>query len=100
VGVALNLQTGRYYEVNMHQQIGCPLCQKAESDFSRINQGINRAPTLAEKASHARELIQKVDTLLKEHENVESSLAEACRAVLNLRKKAAEIVLKLEKVKR
>lgn len=99
MGIALILQTGRYYEVNMHQ-IGCPLCQKAESDFSRINEGINRAATLTEKASHARELIQKVDTLLKEHEKVERSLAEACRAVLNLRKKAAEMVLKLEKVKR
>jgi len=84
----------------MGQQIECPLCQKAESDFSRINEGINRAATLREKASHARELIQKVETLLKEHENVECSFAETCRALLNLRKKAAEMVLKLEKVKR
>ncbi len=83
----------------MHQ-VECPLCQRAESDFERINEGINQAATLTEKASHARELIQKVDTLLKEHENVESGLAKACRAVLNLRKKAAEMVLKLEKVKR
>ena len=84
----------------MSQQIECPLCQKAESDFSRINESINRAATLTEKASHARELLLKVETLLKEHENVESSLAEACRAVLNLRKKTAEMVLKLEKMKR
>ena len=84
----------------MHQQVECPLCQKAESAFAQINEGINRAATLTEKAFHARELIQKVDTLLKEHENVESGLAEACRAVLNLRKKTAEMVLKLEKVKR
>src|SRR5208337_353353 len=65
----------------MGQQIECPLCQKAESDFSRINEGINRAATLREKASHARELIQKVETLLKEHENVECSFAETCRAL-------------------
>jgi phage shock protein A len=84
----------------MGQEIECPLCQKAESDFSRINEGINRAATLTEKASHARELLQKVETLLKEHENVESSLAEACRTVLNLRKNAAEMVLKLEKMKK
>ncbi len=84
----------------MGQQIECPLCQKAESDFSRINEGINHAATLTEKASHARELLQKVETLLKEHEGLEAGLVEACRAVLNLRKKAAEMVLKLEKVKR
>ncbi len=84
----------------MRQQIECPMCQKAESDFSRINEGINLSPTLAEKASYARELIQKVETLLKEHETLQDGFAEACRAVLNLRKNAAEMVLKLEKAKR
>jgi multidrug resistance efflux pump len=76
------------------------LCQKAESEFSRINEGINRSAALAEKASHARELIQKVDTLLREHETLQNGFAEACRAVLNLRKNAAEMILRLEKTKR
>ena len=84
----------------MQEQIECPLCQKAKTDFTRINERINRAATLPEKASHARELLQKVEAVLKEHENVKSSFAEGCRAVLTLRKKAAEVVLKLAEAKR
>ncbi len=83
--------------MNAHQPIECFLCQRAESDFHRINESINRARTTSEKASHAWELLQKVETVLKQHENLESGLAEACRTVLNLRKKAAELILKLEK---
>lgn len=80
----------------MHQQIECPLCQKAESDFQLINERINLARTIAEKASYARELLHKVETVLKEHENVDGGLGDACRSVLNLRKKAAELILKFE----
>lgn len=83
--------------MDVRQKIECPLCQKAESDFHRITGRINRAGTIAEKASHARELLQKVANVLKEHENVNSGLAEACRTVLNLRKKTAELILKFEK---
>ncbi len=83
--------------MDVRQQIDCPLCQKAESDFHLINERINRARTIAEKSSHARELLQKVEAVLKEHENVASGLGEVCRAVLNLRKKTAEVILKFEK---
>lgn len=83
--------------MDARQQIECPLCQKAESDFHLINERINCSRTIAEKASHARELLQKVEIVLKEHENVDSGLAEACRAVLNLRKKTAELILRFEK---
>ncbi len=83
--------------MDVRQQIECPLCQKAELDFHPINERINRARTIAEKASHARELLQKVETVMKEHENVDSGLAEVCRTVLNLRKKTAELILKCEK---
>jgi hypothetical protein len=83
--------------MDVHQQIECPLCQKAESDFQLINERINHARTIAEKASYARELLQKVETVLKEHEKVEGGLGEACQSVLNLRKKAAELILKFEK---
>ena len=83
--------------MDVRQQIECPLCQEAESDFHLINERINRARTIAEKASHARELLQKAETVLKEHENVNSGLAEVCRSVLNLRKKTAQLILKCEK---
>ncbi len=79
--------------MDVHQQIECPLCQKAESDFQLINERINLARAIAEKASHARELLQRVETVLKEHENVDGGRREACRSVLYLRKKAAELIL-------
>ena len=79
------------------QKIECRICQKAGSDFDRINQRINQAKTIAEKASHARELLQKIEAVRKEHENVDKGLAEVCRTVLNLRKQTAELILKFEK---
>jgi len=83
--------------MDVRQQIECPLCQKAESDFHLINERINRARTIAEKASHARELLEKVETVLKEHENVDSGFAEVCRSLFNFRKKTAQLILKCEK---
>jgi hypothetical protein len=79
------------------KKIECRICQKAESEFDRINQRINQAKTIAEKASHARELLQKIEPVRKEHENVDNGLAEVCRTVLNLRKQTAELILKFEK---
>ena len=83
--------------MRVRQEIQCSLCQKARPDLDRINRGINDGKTVAEKVFHARELLQKVEAVLKEHEHVDSGLAEVCRAVLNLRKKTAELILKLEK---
>ena len=79
------------------QKIECRICQKAKSEFDRINQRINQAKTIAEKASQARELLQKIEAVRKEHENVDDSLTEVCRTVLNLRKQTAEVILKFEK---
>jgi predicted transcriptional regulator len=79
------------------QKIECRICQKAKSEFDRINQRINQAGTIAEKTSHARELLQKIEAVRKEHENVDKGLAEVCRTVLNLRKQTAEVILKFEK---
>ncbi len=82
--------------MDMHQQTECPLCQKAKLDFDLINQRINHAKTGPEKVSHARELLQKVEAVRKEHENVDNGLTEVCRTMLNLRKNAAELILKFE----
>ena len=83
--------------MDMHQETECRICQKAKSEFDLINQRINHARTIADKVSHARALLQKVEAVRKEHENVDTGLAEVCRTVLNLRKKTAELILKFEK---
>jgi hypothetical protein len=83
--------------MDTHKEIECRICQKAKSEFDRINQKINQAGTIAGKAFHARELLQKIEAVRKEHENVDNGLAEACRTVLNLRKQIAELILKFEK---
>jgi hypothetical protein len=83
--------------MNPPETIECRICQKAKPDFDRINRRINDARTAAEKISPARELLEKVEAVLKEHENVDSALAQVCRRVLNLRKQAAELILKFEK---
>jgi len=79
------------------EQMECPLCKKAEPDFQRINEKINRAATIPDKVSHARALLQKVESVLKEHETTKDGLAGLCQAVLKLRKSVAELILKLEK---
>ncbi len=85
--------------MDVRQEIECPLCQKAKSDLDLINGRINHAKTVPEKASHARELLQKVEAVLKEHEHIDTGRAEVCRAVLHLRKKTAELILKFESEK-
>lgn len=83
--------------MEVRREIECPLCQRANSDFDLINGRINHAKTVPEKVSHARELLQKVEAVLKEHENMDSGLAGTCRTVLNLRKKTAELILRFQK---
>lgn len=83
--------------MDVRQDIECPICQKTKTDFDFINGRINNARTIVAKVSYARELLQKVEAVLKEHRNVDSALAEACRSVLNLRKQTAELILKFEK---
>jgi hypothetical protein len=83
--------------MDVRQDTECPVCQKAQTDFNFINGRINNARTAVAKVSYTRELLQKVEAVLKEHQNVDSALAEACRSVLNLRKQTAELILKFEK---
>ena len=80
-----------------HQEIQCAICQKANPDFEALNQKINQAKTPTEKAPHARELIQKVGDVLNEHQTSGSILTEACRTILGLRRKTAELILKFQR---
>ena len=78
-------------------EIVCALCRKANADFDAINRKINQAKTPAEKAPHARELIEKVEAVFKEHNASGNLLTEACRTLLSLRKQTAELILKFLK---
>jgi len=78
-------------------EIACPLCRRANTSFEAIKHQINQAKTPAEKAPHARELIEKVEAVFKEHNASGNLLTEACRTLLSLRKQTAELILKFLK---
>ncbi len=75
------------------QEIPCPICRKANPDFEVLNQRINQAKTPAEKAPHARELIERVEAVVNEHQGSSGALTTACMTLLNLRKQTAELIL-------
>ena len=75
------------------EELACPICRRANPDFEALNQKINQAKTPAEKAPHARELIQKFGAVLNEHQKSGTVLSLACRTLLNLRKQTAELIL-------
>ena len=79
------------------QDIPCPICRSAQPAFDAINQKINQAKTPSEKAPFAQELIQKVGTVLDEHQTSGSVLTEGCRTLLDLRRQTAELILKFRK---
>ena len=79
------------------QEIECAICQRANPDFEALNQKINQAKTPAEKAPHARRLIERVEAVLNEHQKSGTVLSLACRTLLNLRKQTAELILKFQR---
>ncbi|MBI3319219.1 MAG: hypothetical protein HYZ89_01340 [Candidatus Omnitrophica bacterium] len=76
------------------QEIPCPICRTANPDFEAITRKINQARTPAGKTPFAQELIQKVGTVLNEHQTSGNVLTEACRTILGLRKQTAELIIK------
>ena len=79
------------------QEVECAICRRANPDFEAVNRQINQARTPADKAPHARELIQKVGAVLKEHQKPGSVLTDACRTVLGVRRQTAELILKFQR---
>ena len=75
------------------QEIECAICRRANSDFEALNQKINQAKTPAEKAPHARALVEKVEAVVDEHKSSSGVLTTACMTLLNLRKQTAELIL-------
>jgi hypothetical protein len=79
------------------KSICCPidLFPKKEAKIERLTEAINRAPTAAEKAPLAQDLIDVVDVLLAceayDEENVNCRL---CQNFSKLRRKTATLILK------
>lgn len=81
------------------QTIPCPICQRTNPFFESLNKQINQARAVTDKAYFARQLMTKVEDVLKEHGDPEGDpVAKACRSVLNLRKQTAEMILKAQKL--
>ena len=81
------------------QTIPCPICRRANPAIEALNRQINQAGVVTDKAYFARQLITKVEEVLKEHGDPEGDpVAKACRSVLDLRKQTAELILKAQKL--
>jgi len=81
----------------MRVEIACPVCRKANAEFESINRQINQAGAPADKAYFARQLIETVEAVEKEHTRPETMLTQACRSLLNLRKRTADLILRFRK---
>lgn len=80
-------------------RVMCPICHKANFKFERLNHQINQARTPQEKAPFAKQLIEKVDAVMKEHgATTDDPLRKACQSVLALRKRTAELILRAQKL--
>lgn len=81
------------------QEIACPICRKANPMIESLNRQINQARVVTDKAYFARQLITKVEDVLKEHgDPKDDPVTKACRGVLDLRKQTAELILKAQKL--
>lgn len=78
-------------------EIVCAICRAAQPEFEAITRQINQAQTPAAKAPFARQLIEKVEAVSKEHDTSGRVLTEPCLDVLNLRKQVAELILKFQR---
>lgn len=78
--------------------IPCPICQRANPVFESLNQQINQARSVTDKAYFAGQLKVKVEEVLGEHGPADDPAAKACLSVLALRKQAAELILKAQKL--
>lgn len=64
-----------------------------------LNRQINQARVVTDKAYFARQLITKVEDVLKEHgDPKDDPVTKACRGVLDLLKQTAELILKAQKL--
>jgi hypothetical protein len=78
--------------------IPCPICRRANPAVEALNRQINQARIVTDKAYFARQLITKVDEILKEHGPADDPVTKACCSVLSLRKQTAEMILRAQKL--
>lgn len=76
------------------EKIQCPLCLKESSEIENLNKKINETKDVSEKATFAQLLLAKVNSLIERHED--KSLP--CVAMLNLRKRTAELIIKTKRL--
>ena len=76
------------------EKIQCPLCLKESSEIENLNKKINETKDISEKVIFAQYLLAKVNSLIELHED--KSLP--CVAVLNLRKRTAELIVKTKRL--
>ena len=80
--------------------ISCNIFQKQESVIKDITSKINAVAAVEEKAVFAEILRKEVDVLLSCQDFKEKSLeCEKCRFIGNLRKRTADIIIKVKKLK-
>ncbi len=80
-------------------KINCPTFQKQESAINDITNKINAAEGVAGKAVFAEELRKEADVLLSCQDNKKESLdCENCRFIAALRKRTADIIIKVKKL--
>jgi len=80
-------------------KINCPTFQKQESVIEDITAKINDAEGVLEKADFAEKLQQEVNVLLSCTDYKQQSTdCSNCRFIANMRKKAADLVIKAKKL--
>jgi len=80
-------------------EINCSVFQKQEPVIKDITAKINSAKGVLEKADFAEELQKEVDVLLSCPDyNQENTDCSNCRFIANMRKKAADLVIKAKKL--
>jgi hypothetical protein len=80
-------------------KINCPAFQKQEPAIEDITAKINSAKGVLEKADFAEELQKEVNVLLSCPDyNQENTDCSNCRFIANMRKKAADLVIKAKKL--
>ena len=86
----------------MHKEdarINCSIFQKQESVIKDITNKINAIKGVTEKAVFAEELRKEVDVLLNCQDYKKESLnCKNCHFIANLRKKTADLIIKVKKL--
>ena len=84
---------------NENANVKCKKFQEQEQVMKDITDKINAAKNVHEKARYAAELKQAVDQLLSRKDFKDHILeCESCQLIANVRKRTADLILKVEKL--